>query len=240
MPFFIFPGVLPASCQRCIFTLAMSMLAFTGKVCHITELSDLLRCFTSSNVSSRAENDKIVCPFMRNICAVFLFKVFGVFFYPRCPAICTAMCYLANCHAFAFSFMISEMCLNVLQVDPFLRIGEDLQLYVRLQSDLGSYGSESDQEVAKSTLSECRTKVGISDQRMLDVIASALSSFTEVSPIHEWCDFLYVCCLDVMVSLGWQAVENGAHVLSVLRHGFSILIRIALPDGQGCTSKGTY
>ncbi|KAF8721519.1 hypothetical protein HU200_023025 [Digitaria exilis] len=107
-------GVLPASCQRCIFTLAMSVLAFTGKVCHITELSDLLRCFTSSSV------------------------------------------------------------------DPFLRIGEDLQLYVRLQSDLGSYGSESDQEVAKSTLSDCRTKVGISDQRMLDVIASALSSFTEM------------------------------------------------------------
>ncbi|CAN6313041.1 unnamed protein product [Urochloa humidicola] len=107
-------GVLPASCQRSIFTLATSMLAFTGKVCHITELSDLLRCFTSS------------------------------------------------------------------KVDPYLRIGEDLQLYVRLQSDLGSYGSESDQEVAKSILSDCRMKVGINDQQVLDVIASALSSLTEM------------------------------------------------------------
>ncbi|CAL4939077.1 unnamed protein product [Urochloa decumbens] len=107
-------GVLPASCQRSIFTLATSMLAFTGKVCHITELTDLLRCFTSS------------------------------------------------------------------KVDPYLRIGEDLQLYVRSQSDLGSYGSESDREAAKSILSECRTKVGINDQQVLDVIASALSSLTEV------------------------------------------------------------
>ncbi|XP_066381318.1 protein SEMI-ROLLED LEAF 2-like isoform X1 [Miscanthus floridulus] len=106
--------VLPASCQRSIFTLAMSMLAFAGKVCHITELSDLLRCFSSS------------------------------------------------------------------KIDPYLRIGEDLQLYVRLQSDLGSYGSESDQEVAKSMLSDCRTKVGINDQRVLDVIASALSNFIEM------------------------------------------------------------
>ncbi|XP_066380603.1 protein SEMI-ROLLED LEAF 2-like [Miscanthus floridulus] len=92
----------------------MSMLAFAGKVCQITELSDLLRCFSSS------------------------------------------------------------------KIDPYLRIGEDLQLYVRLQSDLGSYGSESDQEVAKSMLSDCRTKVGINDQRVLDVIASALSNFIEM------------------------------------------------------------
>ncbi|ONL97278.1 Protein EFR3 [Zea mays] len=106
--------VLPAYCQRSIFTLAMSMLAFAGKVCHVAELSDLLRCFSSS------------------------------------------------------------------KIDPYLRIGEDLQLYVRLQSDLGSYGSESDQEIAKSMLSDCRTKVGINDHRVLDVIASALSNFIEM------------------------------------------------------------
>jgi hypothetical protein len=62
MPLFIRPGVLPASCQRSIFILSTSMLAFTGKVCHITELSDLLRCFTSSKVSSGAENNKNIMP----------------------------------------------------------------------------------------------------------------------------------------------------------------------------------
>ena len=102
------------------------------------------------------------------------------------------------------------MSLNVLQVDPYLRIGEDLQLYVRLQLDLGSYGSESDQEVAKSILSDCRTKVGINDQRVLDVIASALSSFTEVSLVCEWCDFPnfpYVYCW-VLVLMRLHAIEN--------------------------------
>lgn len=93
-----------------------------------------------------------------------------------------------------FSFMISEnVLLNAMQIDPYLRIGEDLQLYVRLQSDLGSYGSESDQEVARSVLSDCRTKVGINDQRVLDVIASALSDLIEVSLFHGWYDFA-ICC----------------------------------------------
>ncbi|KAM3313725.1 hypothetical protein ACQJBY_032943 [Aegilops geniculata] len=107
-------GGLPPSCQRSIFSLATSMLAFAGKVCHIVELAELLRCFTSSNI------------------------------------------------------------------DSYLRIGEDLQLYVRLQSDLGSYGSESDQDVARSVLSDCRKKVGINDQQVLDVIACALSNLTEM------------------------------------------------------------
>ncbi|VAH90269.1 unnamed protein product [Triticum turgidum subsp. durum] len=105
---------LPPSCQRSIFSLATSMLAFAGKVCHIVELAELLRCFTSSNI------------------------------------------------------------------DSYLRIGEDLQLYVRLQSDLGSYGSESDQDIARSVLSDCRKKVGINDHRVLDVIACALSNLTEM------------------------------------------------------------
>ncbi|KAK1650659.1 hypothetical protein QYE76_068464 [Lolium multiflorum] len=106
-------GDLSPSCRRSIFFLATSMLAFAGKACHVTELSELLRCFTASNI------------------------------------------------------------------DSYLRIGEDLQLYVRLQSDFGNYGSESDQDVARSILSDCRKKVGINDQQVLDVIAGALSNLTE-------------------------------------------------------------
>uniref|UniRef100_A0A0D9VT81 Uncharacterized protein n=1 Tax=Leersia perrieri TaxID=77586 RepID=A0A0D9VT81_9ORYZ len=107
--------VLSPSCQRSIFSLAISMLAFAGKVCHITELVEVLRCFTSCNM------------------------------------------------------------------DPYLRIGEDLQLYVRLQSDLGNYGSDSDQEIARSVLSECRTKVRINDHQVFDVIASALCNLTKMN-----------------------------------------------------------
>jgi len=69
-------GVLPASCQRSIFILSTSMLAFTGKVCHITELSDLLRCFTSPKVSSGAENSMIYVLSHETLHAVFIFYVF--------------------------------------------------------------------------------------------------------------------------------------------------------------------
>ena len=72
----ICPGVLPASCQRSIFILSTSMLAFTGKVCHITELSDLLRCFTSPKVSSGAENSMIYVLSHETLHAVFIFYVF--------------------------------------------------------------------------------------------------------------------------------------------------------------------
>jgi hypothetical protein len=52
-PVFIYvtPGILLASCRRSIFTLATSILAYAGKVCHIAELSDFLQCSTFSNVS---------------------------------------------------------------------------------------------------------------------------------------------------------------------------------------------
>jgi protein EFR3 len=61
-PVFIYltPGILAASCRRSIFTLAMSMLAYAGKVCHITELSDLLWCFTFCNVSSAVASVALV------------------------------------------------------------------------------------------------------------------------------------------------------------------------------------
>jgi len=83
----ICPGVLPASCQRSIFILSTSMLAFTGKVCHITELSDLLRCFTSPKVSSGAENSMIYVLSHETLHAVFIFYVF-FWHVPHFLAIC--------------------------------------------------------------------------------------------------------------------------------------------------------
>jgi hypothetical protein len=193
----IFSEVVPASCQRSIFTLAMSMLAFAGKVCHITELSDLLRCFSSSQVSSGAENNKILCPFHTKYFMLYLLD--GFFHVPSYLIAASASVILSK-YSIGFSCMISEnVLLNAMQMDPYLRIGDDLQLYVRLQSDLGSYGSESDQEVAKSMLSDCRTKVGINDQRVLDVIASALSNFIEVSLLPGLCDVAIFCCWHCML-----------------------------------------
>jgi hypothetical protein len=117
-----------------------------------------------------------------------------------------------------------------LQIDPYLRIGDDLQLYVRLQSDLGSYGSESDQEVARSILSDWGAKVGLQDQPVLDVIASALFNFTKVSFVCDWCDLPCSYCYLILLKTN-------------LMHCFFFFsswnCTTTLPDGQRCIDKGT-
>jgi hypothetical protein len=105
--------LLPPSCQRSLYTMSMSMLAFAGKLYNITKLTDLLKRFTCSNI------------------------------------------------------------------DPYLRIGEDLLLYVRLQSDLNNFGSDIDHNMASCTLNEVRDG-GCSDQQLLDIIAQALSNLTNL------------------------------------------------------------
>uniref|UniRef100_M8CM90 Protein EFR3-like protein n=1 Tax=Aegilops tauschii TaxID=37682 RepID=M8CM90_AEGTA len=177
-------GGLPPSCQRSIFSLATSMLAFAGKVCHIVELAELLRCFTSSNVEDPTEvyHDK-----------TYQSRRWHFPSYTFTLSLVWAP-FLVKADVFedenGFSSAEPRLTFDVLDanwisqwttfIDSYLRIGEDLQLYVRLQSDLGSYGSESDQDVARSVLSDCRKKVGINDQQVLDVIACALSNLTEM------------------------------------------------------------
>ncbi|KAJ4817138.1 ARM repeat superfamily protein [Rhynchospora pubera] len=101
--------ILPPACQRSLYTMAMSMLAFAGKFYNICKLTNSLKRYVSSNI------------------------------------------------------------------DPYLRIGEDLLLYVRLQSDLNNFGSDIDHDAARCTLNEVREAV-ISDQHLLDIITQALSS----------------------------------------------------------------
>ncbi|KAJ3670201.1 hypothetical protein LUZ60_010525 [Juncus effusus] len=103
---------LPPACQRSIFTMTMSMLAFCGKIYNITELTDSMKCFSSPNI------------------------------------------------------------------DPYLRIGEDLQLYVRHQSDLNSFGSEADHNTARSILNDLRGAI-IPKSQVIDIIVNALSSSTK-------------------------------------------------------------
>ncbi|XP_078160554.1 protein SEMI-ROLLED LEAF 2 [Carex rostrata] len=107
------PSELPPACQRSLYTMSMSMLAFAGKLYNITKLTDSLKRFTCSNI------------------------------------------------------------------DPYLRIGEDLLLYVRLQSDLNNFGSDTDHDMARCTLNEVRD-AGFSDQQLLDIIAQALSNLTNL------------------------------------------------------------
>ncbi|XP_020107750.1 uncharacterized protein LOC109723699 [Ananas comosus] len=67
-----------------------------------------------------------------------------------------------------------------LNIDPFLKIAEDSQLYVRPQSDLKDYGTDADQQAARSTLVDLRKLVGSSDKQLLDIIIHALSNLTDL------------------------------------------------------------
>lgn len=102
-------GIPRPSSQRSLFTLALGMLAFTGKVYQMTDLTDSLKVLISSNV------------------------------------------------------------------DPYLRIGDDLQIYVKPHSDLKTFGSETDQQAAKSMLADLRKMMVEASQHVIDIIVRDLS-----------------------------------------------------------------
>ena len=47
----ILTGISRPSCQRSLFTVASGMLAFAGKICQMSDLTDILKILISSNVS---------------------------------------------------------------------------------------------------------------------------------------------------------------------------------------------
>ncbi|XP_068659378.1 protein SEMI-ROLLED LEAF 2 [Aristolochia californica] len=65
-------------------------------------------------------------------------------------------------------------------VDPYLHIGDDMQLYYKSQTDLREYGSTADEEAAVSLLSELRIIVRESEKALLDILTENLSILTEM------------------------------------------------------------
>nr|XP_023894081.1 uncharacterized protein LOC112006003 [Quercus suber] len=66
-------------------------------------------------------------------------------------------------------------------VDPYLGISDDLQVYVRPQMDIGGYGSVTDNQLATSLLLELRNKIYESENIIMDILVQNLSSITEVA-----------------------------------------------------------
>ncbi|GFP87928.1 hypothetical protein PHJA_000936500, partial [Phtheirospermum japonicum] len=64
-------------------------------------------------------------------------------------------------------------------VDPYVGIGDDFQVYVKSQSEVKDYGSASDNEEALSTLVELRDKAFESDKIVLSILAESLSTITK-------------------------------------------------------------
>jgi hypothetical protein len=64
-------------------------------------------------------------------------------------------------------------------VDQYIGISDDLQVYVKPQADLRDYGSPSDNKAAASLLSELRAKIFEFDEIVIEILAQNLSGITE-------------------------------------------------------------
>ncbi|GKU91130.1 hypothetical protein SLEP1_g5046 [Rubroshorea leprosula] len=67
-----------------------------------------------------------------------------------------------------------------LDVDPFLGISDDLQVFVRPDADLRGYGSATDNKMASSLLFELRDKISESSEAVMDILVQKLSTITEL------------------------------------------------------------
>ena len=65
--------------------------------------------------------------------------------------------------------------LKMFQVDPYLFIGDDLQLHVRSNANMKDFESSGDNQMATSFLFEMRSKVELSNTIITDIIAKHLS-----------------------------------------------------------------
>ncbi|CAL5208665.1 unnamed protein product [Lathyrus oleraceus] len=66
------------------------------------------------------------------------------------------------------------------EVDPFLGISDDNQVYAKMHMDLREYGSAADNQLAMSTLSELRSKISEYDQTIKNVLVRNLTNFIEL------------------------------------------------------------
>jgi len=72
------------------------------------------------------------------------------------------------------------------QVDPFLGISDDNQVYAKINVDLREYGTASDNQLAMSTLSELRNKISEYHQTITNALIHNLTNFTQVLHFIQW------------------------------------------------------
>ncbi|CAK9141192.1 unnamed protein product [Ilex paraguariensis] len=65
-------------------------------------------------------------------------------------------------------------------VDPYVGISDDFQVYAKLQADVREYGSTTDNEAAASLLFELQNRIYESEKITLEILVRNLSSITEL------------------------------------------------------------
>ncbi|KAM0954487.1 putative armadillo-like helical protein [Dioscorea sansibarensis] len=63
-------------------------------------------------------------------------------------------------------------------VDPYLGVGDDMQVYTKYQADIKDYGSDFDQQAATSSLINLRRAVSETEEHIFDIIVRVLASST--------------------------------------------------------------
>lgn len=66
------------------------------------------------------------------------------------------------------------------QVDPYLGISDDLQVYVKPDADVREFGSAADNQLATSVLFELRKKIYESENVIIDFLVQNLTNITKV------------------------------------------------------------
>lgn len=95
------------------------------------------------------------------------------------------LCFLQRKH-------LNDYLLPYNQVDPFLGISDDNQVYAKMHMDLREYGSAADNQLAMSTLSELRSKISEYDQTIKNVLVRNLTNFIEVLHLIQGPFFLLI------------------------------------------------
>ena len=67
-----------------------------------------------------------------------------------------------------------------IQIDPYLGISDDLQVYLKPEVDVRGFGSVADNQLATSLLSELRNKLYESENVIVDILVQNLANITKV------------------------------------------------------------
>lgn len=121
--------------------MSTGMLMFAAKVYNIPGLNDLLKTLIPNDVSA-------VCPLL---CFLLVYLEDVTF-----QVVKRDVKFLSRVNLFQMSHQQNWFSSN--QLDPYMGIGDDLQIYVRPQADVKEYGSFTDNQQATSLIYELRNK----------------------------------------------------------------------------------
>ncbi|XP_015874915.3 protein SEMI-ROLLED LEAF 2 isoform X2 [Ziziphus jujuba] len=117
-------------------------------------------------------------------------------------------------------------------IDPYLGISDDLQVYLKPEADLREYGSVADNQLATSLLFELRNKLHESDNVIVDILVQSLTNITKLEAKEVSKQLLEPFTPDDAFMFGPQSVLDFDHNQMVAHSKDSLSF-----DGEFATSS---